>query len=99
MNHELSVQDLSILIEAVEAWENKDMAGDLMGDLLTGMMTDLRDPAKKAAYEADLKARTEKKKDERALRKEQSILLRAKLIQILNNTRNDELAKTFGLVS
>lgn len=90
--HVLTEQDLDILIEAVEAWENKDLAGDMMFDLITSSLTDRKDPAAKAQLEEERNERIRTKEQQRRRRKEQSILLRAKLIQMLDAQRANSFA-------
>lgn len=96
---ELTTKDLNTLLEAVEAWEHKDVGMDLVMDLFSGIGYDMKDPVQKAKYEQDIKARAAKKQDAVRERKNQSILLRAKLIQIIEERRDSEFVSTFGAIA
>ncbi len=74
----LNDSDMTILIEALEAWVEKDAAGELMGELIVGLVG--------ADKKGELKDTRAKQKEDAAqskkLRKEQSILLQGKLIRM-----------------
>lgn len=77
----LTADDLNVLIEAVEAWESKDFASEMMGDMVEAMLIG-KDPESRAEYEAKSKQRKDDYKRNQRQRKDRSILLRAKLIQL-----------------
>ncbi len=83
MDSQLIIKDLDILIEALDAWENKEMAGEMMGELMTMMMLG-KDATQedKAEYEINRDAKREKAEFEKRERKETSLLLKAKLIML-----------------
>lgn len=83
----LSRQDLDALIEAVEAWENKDDAGNIVESLMLSSMRIGDIPGIKE--EASRKAAN--RQAEKKIRKERSIILRAKLLQIRDSLAADEL--------
>jgi hypothetical protein len=89
---ELGDDDLAVLVEALEAWERKDQAGEMMGDLMEEMVRG-REPHSRAHVEARIAA--EKRERERAtqLRKERSLLLRAKLLTIRDRRRGDAFSR------
>lgn len=87
----ISGDDLDTLIEALEAWEHKDTAGEMLGDVMEAMIT-RGDPETKAKLKADGDERKRTRERERASRKERSIILRAKLLAIRNNRRIEVVA-------
>jgi hypothetical protein len=77
---ELTKQDLDVLIEAVESWESKDAAGEMAAEIMTAMIS-----RSKEDYDLMQSKRSVEKASrerERRTRKDRSIVLRAKLIQI-----------------
>lgn len=75
----LNDDEMGILVEALEAWVDKDAAGELMSELLIGLVGD------KGDAEAIASKRTKQKeeaKQAKQLRKEKSILLQGKLIRM-----------------
>lgn len=77
---ELSSDDINVLCEALEAWEQKDTMTDLMADMIGAMFTK-GDPESKAKAEAErIKAEAERNMRATA-RKKRSVVLRAKLLQ------------------
>lgn len=82
---ELTKQDIDVLIESLDCWEQKDFSGDLMSAILGGMIP-MRDPEMKAKYEADRAAEKVKGERDRKNRKERSIMLKAKLLSIRDST-------------
>lgn len=84
MAHEqLSENDIAVLIEALEAWENKDGAGEILGDMMDAMFAK-QDPVAIEAMKREREQARVKRERERSARKEQSVLLRAKLLTIRN---------------
>lgn len=91
MNDLLTDDDLDVLVEALEAWENKDFGGEVLGDVVTMMLGDRTTPQGKAQVEAERRANRARGAQEKRARKERSILLRAKLITIRNDRRVDTI--------
>lgn len=85
---ELDDDDLATLADALEAWEHKDQAADMFGDVLDAAFTDSALPRviveKVATQRAQLRQQRER---EKAIRKERSVLLRAKLLTLRNRRR------------
>ncbi len=87
---ELDDSDLETLIDALEAWESKDMAGDIMGTLLDsvlsqkhrGMPADVSEQRRRDVAEREANKR---------MRKERSVLLRAKLLTIRDRRRAERM--------
>ncbi len=86
----LTMDDLDLLIEAVESWESKDATNEIMDALVTSLLVKKDDPSydKVMAEQAERKdiAAVEKRR-----RKERSVLLRAKLIGLLDSARANRL--------
>ncbi len=78
---ELTNDDITVLLEALVAWEDKDAAGDLIGVVLTGLVTP-KDPESQAAMKAEQAKQQAERAESKRNRKEQSVLLQAKLIQM-----------------
>ena len=72
----LELDDVQVLLEAMEAWENKDDAGALMSGMVGALLTKGDEEWKAKQKESDDKLAAAKR-----MRKERSVLLRAKLIQ------------------
>jgi hypothetical protein len=84
---ELTDDDLTTLAEAMEAWESKDLSGEMLGDVLGAMLVDRRDVTAKAKYEEE-HAREQLKRDRvKAVRKERSVVIRAKLLTLRERRR------------
>jgi hypothetical protein len=83
----LTEDDLDVLCEALESWEAKGFAGEIMGDLMGALVVDRKNPAQLSEYETLRRKEREKADREKAARKERSVLLRAKLLTIRNDQR------------
>jgi len=85
---ELTRADYDTLIEALEAWENKDASADILDTILTPMLT-----RGLGGMPPEMRAEREYQKsrqmEEKAIRKERSVLLRAKLIQIRDAVKKE----------
>ena len=79
--NELSIEDLNVLIDAVDAWVEKDSSGELIGGLITAMLTD-KNPEAQEKMKREREADQAKKKQEKQLAKETAVLLKGKLIQM-----------------
>lgn len=78
--NDLTNQDLWVLMEALEAWENKDDSSEMIGVLLDSIVVpkfENRERLKKQIEEKQAKLAAAKRE-----RKERSVMLRAKLITI-----------------
>jgi hypothetical protein len=81
MDTTLNHDDLTVLIEAVDSWVNKDATGELMGALFEGMLADKNSPeAEKLKREREEKRLA--KDVEHRQRKDSATLLKAKLIML-----------------
>lgn len=91
MTHsEISDDDITVLVEALEAWEQKDFAGQIMSDIF-GMMLGKDDPASKARM-AEMQAQEKLKRDRAtSARKERSIMLKAKLLTLRTQRGVEEI--------
>jgi hypothetical protein len=89
---ELTDDDLTTLVEALEVWETKGAASEIMGDLFAVALS-RGDPAAEAHIERQLAPERAKRAREVANRKERSVMLHAKLLEIRNRRRIDEVAR------
>ena len=86
---ELSRQDVSVLLEALDAWEVKDANGRMMGSLLGAMLS--RNDEERAKMK-EMEDRENKKMEESMrIRKERAIILKAKLLQMRDGIEVDSL--------
>ena len=87
--NELTRQDLDVLIESMEAWENKDDFGGIIAGMFDEMLSEKSSPEK----QLEMKLRREKenrdRQDKKLVRKERSIMLRAKLIALRDSIDAD----------
>lgn len=88
----LTRKEIDTLIDALEAWEAKDMGEEIMMTVL-GAMFCKDDPEAKAKMETEQNERREKVEMEGRERKETSLMLRAKLIQLKQNMLIDDTNK------
>jgi len=87
----LDKQDLEILIEAVDEWVSKDLAGNLMSGLFEAMLTDKADPIVQEKMKQEREARNVKEKQEKEIREEQAIMLKAKLVSMKQDINVNKL--------
>jgi hypothetical protein len=95
---EISDDDIAVLVEALEAleaWETKDFAGEMMSDLFGAMLVK-KDPDAKAQIDQDQRSDKLKRARATALRKERSVILRAKLLTIRERRRVDVVVRDVG---
>jgi len=85
---ELDDDDLATLQEALEAWEVKDQAADLMSMVMEVALTDLATSPQFARLQSEEKRKRERA---RAVRKERSVILRAKLLALRNRRHLDRI--------
>lgn len=83
---DLTDDDLTTLVEALEAWETKDFSGELMGMMLESVLAK-GDDNQRAQREAQRELEKAKRERQKEIRKEQSVILRAKLLVIRNRRR------------
>ena len=77
---ELTIKEIDILIDALDAWESRNVAENLFADLLTHIVI----PEGQERDDAKRKLRDDREKEElqKKNEKEKSILIKAKLIQM-----------------
>ncbi len=85
----LSKQELNTILEALEAWESKDLAGELIESILTAALG--KSSGQQSFIEQTMKPMKAKRAEEAKVRKERSVLLRAKLIGIRDAMEVDQL--------
>ena len=86
----LTAQEIDTLIDALGAWENKDLSGMIMGSMLKGIISK---EGNKESAEREMEKDMEEFDRKRKARTEQSILLKAKLISMKNGIDADILAR------
>lgn len=77
----LTQDDIRTLCEALEAWEAKDGLANFMGEVIGTMFA--KTPEQKAEAQMERIAAKEEAEAQRRLRKRTSILLQAKLLQLV----------------
>jgi hypothetical protein len=82
---ELTDHDLATLAEALQAWESKDLATEIMGYVIDWFLA-------RSGREASPERATEIEQLERekAVRKERSVVLRAKLLTLRDRRRVED---------
>lgn len=88
---ELTTHDLDTILEALEAWGHSDRAGEMMLDILVDAVKDKNGPPPPDVA-AELAKRKTDREAVRAMRKEKSILLRAKIISAKQELANARAA-------
>lgn len=86
---QLTNQDVNTLIEALDAWEQSGFAGQLMGDMFAGMLCKDESAMEKMKAERE-RSNAEYERKVRA-KKERSIILKAKLLQLRDSIEVDSL--------
>lgn len=89
MATEITRQEYDVLLEAMEAWEAKGMAGRVMGSMMSAMLC--RSDEERAAVEEKLRQEEQREKEEQRQRKERSVMLRAKLISLRDSLDADRI--------
>ena len=77
----LTTAEIDVLIEALDDWESRGLMGVMMGSLLTGLVEKDKTKEDRARAVDEEMAQFQREKKGR---KEQSILLKAKLISLKN---------------
>jgi len=85
----LDTADIAILLDALNAWESKDLASDMLHTILSASFLKPKDGMEAIQQEQKERERQEKLERERATRKEISIVLQAKLISLRNRVTAD----------
>ncbi len=83
---ELDDDDLNTLVDALEAWESKDQAAEMFGDIVDTVLG-ANDPRAAHALADRRRDSQQQARREKSVRKERSILLRAKLLTLRNRRR------------
>ena len=78
---EFTEQEIGTLIDAVDAWVDKDFGGEVMGSLLEMMISDGAPPEAKEKMKQRQEEDRIKAKQAKSMRKEQAIMLKAKLLK------------------
>jgi hypothetical protein len=79
---EIENDDIDVLLEALTAWESKDFGTDIMFSLMGSIFVDKKDPEAKAKHDESERQRKATAEQESKMRKETSVLLKAKLIKL-----------------
>lgn len=87
---QLDSSDIEVLVEALKAWEQKDLASSMMGTLLTGILSSQKS-SDMSDWEKREQEREAKREREVKLRQERSIMLQAKLFALRNQLTTDNL--------
>lgn len=90
----LTRQEIDVLIEALDSWECKDFAGEMVA-MIFGSAIPKGSEARKE-YEGVARGEMEKRKAEAKIRKERSILLKAKLIQLRDSNEAGAFLQSAG---
>lgn len=90
MNEELTLDELEVLNEAMSTWVDKDSVGNFMGDIVGAMVMRPEHPGY-ADYKAERDMERAEAERARKARMERSILIRAKLIHMMDAKRADAL--------
>jgi hypothetical protein len=83
---ELDDDDLAVLVEALEAWESKDAAGEMFDDVVEMIVTG-GEPGGHARMREERRIQKLDRDRAKKQRKERSILLRAKLLTLRDRRR------------
>ncbi|MEE9584761.1 MAG: hypothetical protein V3W51_04690 [Candidatus Brocadiales bacterium] len=86
---DLETDDIGVLIEALQAWVDKDGLGDIMVALMSKTLGPIPESAQVAENQ-----RKEERADAKTWRKETAIILQAKLLSIRNRLAVAHLTKT-----
>ena len=90
MDPKLTVSDCELLIEALGRWSERSVVGSLFGAVMSGMVPDEH----KDKWKADVKEMEAKEAKDASDRKRRALLLQAKLVQIGDSIRAEEMCTT-----
>ena len=79
---DLTRDDYDVLMDALKAWENKDLAGNLMGSLLESMIPKGGDSGDGERMADAWDRRESQQREAKQQRLERSIMLQAKLLHM-----------------
>jgi hypothetical protein len=85
----LTIADITTLVEALEAWETKDLAGEIMSVTLTAML--IPPGPEREQAKRDHERQREDELVKRKWRKEQSVILQGKLLHLRDSIFADQL--------
>ena len=77
----LTRKEIDTLVDALEAWEQRDIGGEILLSLMEAMFTK-DDPVAREEMKKEEKKRKDEAEMQQRERKETSLLLKAKLIQM-----------------
>lgn len=76
----LTNEETKVLCDALDAWIEKGIVGEMMTDIISSMLT--LNPQVKQKIEQEDRARKQKAREEKELRKRTATLLKAKLYKM-----------------
>jgi hypothetical protein len=88
---ELTSEDLTLLIEALEAWEARDLAGEMIGSLMVRILGG-RTKEERASLDKMMADEKASKEGQKQRDKERSTMLQAKLIRLKDRIAVEHLA-------
>lgn len=91
---QFSEEELNNMVEALDAWENKDTAGEMMNTIFSSLFDDKLSPEGREKMRQREEEEKRKREEARRMRKEQGIIMKAKLIQLKNKLAVCDLITT-----
>lgn len=86
----LTSEDFDLILEALEAWKSRHMAGNFMGGVMTILTSSGESPD---MLQAKMKKEFDQQQADRRVGAERAILLQAKLIQLRTQMTVDEITR------
>lgn len=93
MTEQLTVQDIDVLIDALEQWVVKDAAGEMFGVLMDLALAPAMSDQQKVDYEQKKHDMKQKAEDARWARKGQAVILQAKLFMLRNTLEAEQMLR------
>lgn len=93
MEPELTLDELEILNEAMVAWVDKDLAGEFISSVTLAILTPTDNPEKQAQYKREERLKRTQSEETRRNREERAVLIRAKLIALMDRQRAERISK------
>lgn len=87
----LTRQDYDVLLEAMEAWEQKDAGQQIMSAMLNNVLSKGAPPHEKERMERETREENSRRLQDAKTRKERSVVLRAKIIAIRDSIDADRI--------
>jgi ABC-type uncharacterized transport system involved in gliding motility auxiliary subunit len=87
----LTEQEINDLIDALTAWEDKDFGSFVMSSLLEVMLSDKGSEESREKMKKERLIQQQKEESLKRLRKEQSILIKVKLIKMRSELTKDSI--------